>query len=228
MVEIRQRAEYRIRAMQEKDIPQTLQIDREAFPTQWPYPTYSSFKQELNNKLARYIVAYRPNDDFSSNVPNEDSTNHKGLINKIVNLMNIFNPGGITNSPPLPPGRDYIIGMAGFWLMAGEVHIITIAVRTAYKNKGIGARMLIHVIDNAIALQADVVTLEVRISNTSAQQLYKKFGFKPVGIRHKYYTDNNENALIMTTDNLNLPDFLSRFQYLKQEHWKTWGEIRLS
>ena len=228
MVAIRQMADYRIRAMEEKDIPQSLEIDREAFPSQWPYPTYSSFKQELNNKLARHIVAYKPSDDFSINSQDVGNTHNRGLINKIANLMNIFNSGGINNSPPLPPGRDYIIGMAGFWLMAGEVHIITIGVRTAYKNKGIGARMLIHIIDSAIALNANVVTLEVRMSNTTAQQLYKKYGFKSVGIRHKYYTDNNENALIMTTDDLNQPDFLSHFQYLKQAHWKTWGEVRLT
>jgi ribosomal-protein-alanine N-acetyltransferase len=228
MVEIRQRADYKIRPMQERDIPQTLEIDREAFPSQWPYPTYSSFKQELNNRLAHYIVAYKAIEELPDSFQDSNPANNKKFVHKIFNIMNIFNPSPNINSPMLPPGRDYLIGMAGFWLMAGEVHIITIAVRNSFKNQGIGARMLIHVIDSAIALNASVVTLEVRVSNTVAQRLYRAYGFKPAGIRHKYYTDNNENALIMTTDNINQPDFSSRFQYLKETHMKKCGDIRLS
>jgi ribosomal-protein-alanine N-acetyltransferase len=227
MVEIRQRTEYRIRPMEERDIPQTLEIDREAFPTQWPYPTYSSFKQELHNKLARYIVAYKLNDDYSYN-PQNDNNSNKKFVHKIFNLVNVFNTSPNINNHPLPPARDYIIGMAGFWLMAGEVHIITIAVRNSFRHQGVGARMLIHVIDSAIALNASVVTLEVRVSNTGAQNLYKQYGFKSAGIRYKYYTDNNENAVIMTTDEITQPGFLAQFQTLKEAHRRKWGEIGLS
>jgi ribosomal-protein-alanine N-acetyltransferase len=228
MVEIKRRADYRIRLMEERDIPQSLEIDREAFPTQWPYPTYSSFKQELNNKLAHYIVVFKPHEEYSTDFRNTNTDDNKNFAHKIFNIMNIFNPSQNSNSTLTPLGRDYLIGMAGFWLMAGEVHIITIAVRNAYKNKGIGARMLIQVIDSAIALNANIVTLEVRFSNVTAQRLYRKFGFKPAGIRHKYYTDNNENALIMTTDDINLPDFSSHFQFCKEAHIKKWGEISLA
>jgi ribosomal-protein-alanine N-acetyltransferase len=227
MVEIKRRADYKIRPMEERDIPQTLEIDREAFPTQWPYPTYSSFKQELNNKLAHYIVAFVPNDEDSNYIRDINSANNKNFASKFFNIINIFNPQN-SNSTLTPLGRDYLMGMAGFWLMAGEVHIITIAVRDTYRNRGIGARMLIHVIDSSIALNANVVTLEVRFSNVTAQRLYRKFGFKPAGVRHKYYTDNNENALIMTTDDLNMPDFLSHFQFCKEAHLKKWGEISLA
>ena len=60
MVEVKQEIDYYIRLMQERDIPQVLEIDRESFPTQWPRPTYNSFKQELRNRLARYIVVCKP------------------------------------------------------------------------------------------------------------------------------------------------------------------------
>lgn len=222
MVEIKKRTEYSIRAMQERDIPQVLEIDREAFPTQWPYPTYTSFKQELQNKLARYIIAYKPNDEDSC-YPAENTAGNKTFLDKI---MNIFSPAQSARNTILPPGRDHIMGMSGFWLMAGEVHIITIAVRNQFRNQGIGSRMLIQIMESAIALNARMVTLEVRMSNTIAQQVYKKFGFKPAGIRHKYYTDNNENALIMTTDDVNNPNFLSRLQFLEDTHRIIWGEVK--
>jgi ribosomal-protein-alanine N-acetyltransferase len=220
MIEIIRRTQYRIRPMQERDIPQALEIDREAFPTQWPYPTYSSFKQELQNRLAYYSVVYKPNDDYPEEYSTENRNNQKTFFDKIID---IFNPPQNTGNSKLPPSKNYIIGMAGFWLMAGEVHIITIAVRDHYRNQGIGSGMLIHIIDSALALNAKVVTLEVRMSNNVAQQVYKKFGFKPAGIRHKYYTDNNENALIMTTDNINYSDFLSRLKFIRESHQQTWG-----
>lgn len=225
MVEIRQKADYFIRHMEEKDIPQALEIDREAFPTQWPYPTYTSYKQELNNRLAHYIVAYKPIDDSINNYPSSTDINSNRLAEKFLNFFNLFSPAQISNRQPLLIGREHLIGMAGFWLMAGEVHIITIAVRNAFRKQGIGARMLIHVIDEAINLNANVVTLEVRISNNTAQQLYKKFGFKAAGIRHKYYTDNNENALIMTTDEITQPGFIAYFNFLKEDHLRKWGNI---
>jgi ribosomal-protein-alanine N-acetyltransferase len=61
-----------------------------------------------------------------------------------------------------------------------------------------------------MALSADigaaVVTLEVRLSNVAARQLYQRFGFRPVGVRPRYYSDNGEDALIMTTERLDTPD----------------------
>jgi ribosomal-protein-alanine N-acetyltransferase len=69
----------------------------------------------------------------------------------------------------------------------------------------------------AVALRARVVTLEVRATNTDAQALYEKYGFHQSGVRRGYYTDNNEDALIMTTDSLESASFRDGFQLLKQE-----------
>jgi [ribosomal protein S18]-alanine N-acetyltransferase len=109
--------------------------------------------------------------------------------------------------------------------MVGEVHVITIAARSNFRGMGIGEAMLINMIEQAMEMDANVVTLEVRVSNTGPQQLYKKYGFITVGLRRKYYTDNGEDAFIMTTDNVKTQAFRSRFQLLKEEHEHKWGNI---
>lgn len=95
---------------------------------------------------------------------------------------------------------DRIVGFAGIWLMVDEAHVTTFAVAPAWRRRGVGERMLLAVLDVAAARGAREATLEVRLSNLPARRLYEKFGFQPVGLRPRYYSDNNEDALIMTTD----------------------------
>ncbi|HEX7613537.1 MAG TPA: ribosomal protein S18-alanine N-acetyltransferase [Candidatus Limnocylindrales bacterium] len=95
-----------------------------------------------------------------------------------------------------------IVGFAGIWLLVDEAHITTFATRTAWRRQGIGERLLVALIDLALVRGAKEATLEVRPSNTPAKRLYEKYGFKVVGVRPRYYSDNNEDALIMTTDTL--------------------------
>ncbi len=78
--------------------------------------------------------------------------------------------------------------------------------------------MLITVIEKASELRARFVTLEVRPSNKEARPLYEKYGFKEVGVRRGYYTDDGEDALIMTTDSISSLSFKSQFQQLKEAH----------
>ena len=113
--------------------------------------------------------------------------------------------------------------------MAGEAHITTIGVRQAFQRLGIGELLLISTIDLALSRQAEVMTLEVRLSNRAAQELYQKYGFTKRGIRRGYYTDNREDAVIMTTDTLTSVLFQSQFQLLKRayvERWRTNTLIR--
>jgi len=102
-----------------------------------------------------------------------------------------------------------VVAYAGIWLMVDEAHVTTFAVLPAYRRRGIGGRLLCEVIELSAALGATVVTLEVRLSNAAARQLYQRFGFRPVGVRPRYYSDNGEDALIMTTERLDLPDMLA-------------------
>jgi ribosomal-protein-alanine N-acetyltransferase len=214
---------YTIRPMQDKDIPQALDVDREAFPTQWPHPTYSSLKHELRNKLAYYFVASRTN-EITRNEDDIQSVN-RTFWERLRNVPTILAKGNLSNEVLPPPSRDYIAGIAGFWLMAGEAHIITIGVRDSCRQQGIGERLLISIIDMVIRLNADLITLEVRISNKQAQTLYSKYNFYQVGIRKGYYSDNSEDAAIMTTDPINSASFKTHFEQLRQSYELRYGRI---
>ncbi len=100
---------------------------------------------------------------------------------------------------------ERLIAYAGIWLMVDEAHVTTFAVLPAYRRRGIGGRLLSELMELAAGLGATVVTLEVRLSNASARRLYQQFGFRPVGVRPRYYSDNGEDALIMTTEGLDMP-----------------------
>jgi ribosomal-protein-alanine N-acetyltransferase len=92
------------------------------------------------------------------------------------------------------------VAYGGLWLLVDEAHITTFAVLPEWRRRGIGGRLMVALMDEALRLRARVMTLEVRLSNRPARALYASFGFKPVGVRPRYYSDNGEDALIMTTD----------------------------
>jgi ribosomal-protein-alanine N-acetyltransferase len=90
-----------------------------------------------------------------------------------------------------------IIGYGGMWTIIDEAHVTNIAVRFDRRGMGLGEKLLQHQIANAIEYGMQRMTLEVRVSNDRAQRLYERLGFEPAGIRPGYYSDNNEDALIM-------------------------------
>jgi ribosomal-protein-alanine N-acetyltransferase len=94
------------------------------------------------------------------------------------------------------------VAYAGMWLMVDDAHITTFAVLPLWRRHGIGGRLMVELMRLAQNLGARVATLEVRLSNQPARALYHRFGFRPVGVRPRYYSDNGEDALIMTTDEL--------------------------
>ncbi len=94
-----------------------------------------------------------------------------------------------------------IAGYGGFWKILDEAHITNIAVKNKYRGKKIGDAILMGIIDYCDTNYIPRITLEVRSSNAVAQKLYKKYGFKARGVRPRYYTDNNEDAIIMWRNN---------------------------
>jgi ribosomal-protein-alanine N-acetyltransferase len=94
------------------------------------------------------------------------------------------------------------VAYGGLWLLVDEAHITTFAVLPEWRRRGVGGRLMVALMDLALRLNARVMTLEVRLSNRPARDLYAHFGFKPVGVRPRYYSDNGEDALIMTTEAL--------------------------
>ena len=95
-----------------------------------------------------------------------------------------------------------IMGFAGLWMLVDEAHITNIAVWEKHRRQGIGEELLIGIIELAIKLGANLITLEVRASNAEAQKLYGKYGFVRVGLRRGYYTDNREDAVLMSIEDV--------------------------
>ncbi|MFC1859991.1 ribosomal protein S18-alanine N-acetyltransferase [Chloroflexota bacterium] len=202
-----------VRLMRRADIAQITEIDREAFPSVWPPVNY---ERELRNRLAHYIVACDEEERVDrAEVEAPLEKDPPGLAYRIGHL---FNYNRFFHHELLESDKQYITGFAGFWIMAGEAHIISIAVREPYRRQGIGELLLISVINLATELDTRIITLEVRASNTIAQNLYHKYGFTEAGLRRNYYIDDKEDALVMSTESITSATFQANLQRLKKGH----------
>ncbi|HZK00872.1 MAG TPA: ribosomal protein S18-alanine N-acetyltransferase [Tissierellaceae bacterium] len=143
-----------IRAMDEEDIDEIVEIEKECFPTPWSRDAFLTEIRE--NNLAVYLVA------------------------------ELY-------------GR--VVGYGGMWLVLNEGHITNIAVKKDFRGLGIGDKILENLIYYCASKGVHNMTLEVRKSNIIAQNLYKKYKFVEYGLRPRYYSDNNEDALIMWRTN---------------------------
>lgn len=92
---------------------------------------------------------------------------------------------------------EEVVGYCGVWIVVDEAHITNIAILPAYRGLKLGEKLLQKVIDEAKQVGAIKMTLEVRVSNQVAQHLYRKLGFQNGAIRKNYYTDNQEDAIVM-------------------------------
>jgi len=204
--------------MHREDIGQVTEIDHKAFPTLWPPVNY---KRELENRLAHYIVACDEGGKVEE--PEVEASLEKDLPGLASRVGRLFDYNRFFGHALPKSGKQYITGFAGFWIMAGEAHITSIAVRELHRRQGIGELLLISMINLATELNARIITLEVRASNTTAQSLYYKYGFNQAGLRHHYYIDNKEDAVIMSTENITSSPFQAHLQRLKQAHSRRWG-----
>jgi ribosomal-protein-alanine N-acetyltransferase len=99
------------------------------------------------------------------------------------------------------PGKE-IIGYGGFWQVVDELHLVNMAVKPEHRQQGLGRKLLHFILCQGKALGLKRATLEVRVSNSAAQKLYEKVGFKNIAVRKGYYADNREDAVIMWLYNL--------------------------
>lgn len=90
-----------------------------------------------------------------------------------------------------------VVGYAGIWLVMDEAHITNVAVHPKYRGRSIGETLMLEMVRQAVIRGTVRMTLEVRPSNKAARELYNKLGFEEKGLRKKYYTDTNEDAIIM-------------------------------
>jgi len=178
---------YRIDPMQVSDLRYVMTIERTAFSSPWPA---SAYRYELTqNDMSTYLVLRLRHSLYGDE-------GHK--------------PRGPWARHRPPP----ILGYGGFWTIVDESHISTLAVHPDWRGRGLGELLLVALIEASILRGAAEVTLEVRVSNMVAQNLYRKYGFVEVGRRKGYYHDNHEDALIMTTPRLDEVHFAARYQEL--------------
>lgn len=109
------------------------------------------------------------------------------------------------------------VGYCGLMLTGEEAHVTTIAVAPEWQRARVGTRLMLHMATVARARGAKQLSLEVRVGNTGAQALYHRFGFQPAGIRKNYYTETNEDALVMWAPDVDGADYERRLQALEAE-----------
>jgi ribosomal-protein-alanine N-acetyltransferase len=193
--------------MMMSDVPRVIEIERLAYPSTWPP---SAYRKELqDNRWAHYIVLR------DKKIVEERMAIGVQEPEKPRRFFPLSLLPGRTSTTATAPELSSIIGFAGLWLMVDEAHITTIAMHPDFRRKGLGEFLLVNLIDIAYDIGAKWVTLEVRVSNNIAQNLYRKYGFREKGLRQKYYSDNQEDALIMWTDEINSPGYKQQFQRLK-------------
>jgi [ribosomal protein S18]-alanine N-acetyltransferase len=200
--------------MELEDIPAVADVERQSFSTPWPI---SAYRRELReNRLARYIVARRTGpplpgpDDLARGGRPVESAPNPGAWRSFLRWL--FGYGPESRPQSVSEKAERLVGYSGLWLMVDEAHITAIAVAPLYRGLGVGELLLLGVVDVALGMGAQYITLEVRVSNTLAQNLYRKYTFKETGVRRRYYSDNNEDALIMWSDPIDTPAFRSMLE----------------
>ena len=110
-----------------------------------------------------------------------------------------------------------VVGYGGVMYVLPDAHVTTIAVDPATQRQAVGTRLLLALTRAAVAKGATALTLEVRVSNVAAQELYRRFGFAPAGVRKGYYADTGEDAIVMWTHDIDAPGYAERLDAIAAE-----------
>lgn len=193
---------YIVEEMTMADVPRVIEIEKLSYPATWPP---SAYRKELqDNRWAHYFVLR----DRTLGEPQESVGQEPERVRRPFPLSLLPSRSVVTLAAP---HQSSIIGFAGLWLMVDEAHITTIAIHPDYRGRGLGELELATLIETGYRINAQRVTLEVRVSNYVAQSLYRKYGFREEGKRPRYYSDNQEDALIMSTEELSSASYKERF-----------------
>jgi ribosomal-protein-alanine N-acetyltransferase len=177
------RQQLALELMREADVNTVQEIEREIFATPWPRNAYY---RELASRASAHYVILR----------------HEGMVEGI-ELPKHF------RSPDLDPT---IVGYGGMWRMYDEAHVTTIGVRRDLQHHGYGRILFAGLVQASYDMGAKWITLEVRTTNDNAMKMYEAFGFKVIGRRKGYYTDNGEDAIVMWSDSIHSPRFRRAFE----------------
>jgi len=221
---------YVVRPMRLADIAQVIEVERASFPSMWP-PT--AFKRELQqNRLAHYVVASELHPERASTPPPGQQKQLRGIDRFVEEVRHMLSgqtdeetERELRSLPPVDERAEVILGFIGVWLLPDEAHIVTIAVRDSHRRQGIGELLLISAIKLAQRNGQGLVTLECRVSNEAALGLYEKYGFQQVGLRPRYYSDNHEDAYVLTVSSVITEKYRALFSGLRQEHEQRCGRF---
>jgi ribosomal-protein-alanine N-acetyltransferase len=231
---------YILEDMVPEDIREVAVIEHLCFSLPWPT---SAYRRELKTpETNRYIVArFVPpeiaaqlglpeptvgsiTDTQHPELRTADRTNHylqpsnNGRRSLLSSLLPWLRNGEHSHAQPAHnPSPFPIVGYAGLWLMVDEAHVTTIGVHPDHRGRGVGELLFLGLADIARQMRAFRMTLEVRVSNASAQALYRKYGMENAGVRKRYYSDNGEDAYIMWSEPISSREFQSRLARHREE-----------
>jgi ribosomal-protein-alanine N-acetyltransferase len=171
------RTQVILRKMILDDLDEVVELDRISFPSPWPARTY---RYEIMDNDRACMFVLEPGEPSASPNGSQPRSFWERLL------------GGEHRN-----GSGRLIGYSGMWHIVDEAHISTIAISPEWRGKKLGELLLWSMIRQAIRQGAAQVTLEVRVSNALAQNLYRKYGFEVLGVRKGYYRDNSEDAYNM-------------------------------
>ncbi len=218
--------EVALRRMRADDIPQVIEIEKEAFSVGW---VGTPFRRELNSRYCRFLVAYRI-DAIDNAAPSTAAPSTEKLRSGPPDaplwarmLTGVKSALGMGEED----AADDLAGYVGIWMQGDQAHITEIAVREALRGRGIGELLIIGTLRVAYEQGLEEVTLEARVSNFVAQRLYDKYGFNEAGIRKNYYADNREDAVIMTTDPIHTGAYREKFQALQERFLERYGAVQI-
>lgn len=191
---------YLVEPMALNDVDQVMEIEQIVFPAPWSARAYR-YEITANEHSTMLVVraAWTP----------------AGPLGRLKRRL-----GVVAFSP--------VLGYAGLWLLVDEAHICTIAVHPQWQGRGLGELLLLALLDQSRELGARNATLEVRVSNNAALALYLKYGFEVVSRRKGYYTDNNEDAYIMTTPPFETDSFQTTMDGCRRQLYARLGTAELN
>jgi len=193
---------YVLAPMRSGDVPDVSDLERRCFTNPWPESVYYRELREPERNF--YVVLRQGRSETELGDPEQEAA--RGPLALLPRLRR-----------PTRAGAWSLVGFAGMWVVYGEAHVTTIAVAPEHRRHGLGEVLFLTLVGEAMRRGGEFVTLEVRVSNRAAQALYEKYGLTRQGLRPRYYSDNAEDAYIMTSPSLRDPVFRAHLHELKQK-----------
>lgn len=211
---------YLIEPMTANDVAEVNRVECRCFSSPWPMAAY---RRELQSPDQNHYLVLRQQPVSGERGP---TLSEAGTVSPFETTVTSLPNRTLPRRILLPLGRrptlsgnlevKPILGFVGMWIMFDEAHITTIGIDPDVRGRGLGELLLVAAFDEAMARRALWLTLEVRVSNDAAQNLYRKYGFSEQGRRRRYYSDNNEDALIMWSRQLNDAPYQSEIGSLRR------------